>query len=309
MARHGFVFTLNNWTPEQRVKLQGAVGVCGVKYIVMGEEIAPSTGTPHLQGYLQANHDIKNRFHKSFEIFVAKQMGTSEQASEYCKKDGTFFEAGEMEHIDAPKKRQGARNDLKELQDAIDKGMTYDEICDTHFETAAKFHKFIKDRVQARDSNRQVALSRERYESASMRPWQQAMMDVCAEDANPRGIHWIWETAGGTGKSWFANYMGCLHGATILTNGKKVDMAYIYAQKPTKIVFFDLSRTTAPTEDKQHFLDGVYSLAEDMKNGRVVSTKYESRTVFFEVPHVIFLANFPPDMTKWSDDRYLVKNI
>ena len=32
-----------------------------------------------------------------------------------------------------------------------------------------------------------------------------------------------------------ATYLGAMHGATILTAGKKVDMAYIYAQKPTPI--------------------------------------------------------------------------
>jgi hypothetical protein len=50
-------------------------------------------------------------------------------------------------------------------------------------------------------------------------------------------------------------------------------------------------------------------LAEELKNGILVSGKYESKTVVFKVPHVIFFANFEPDMTKWSSDRYFVKNI
>ena len=83
-------------------------------------------------------------------------------------------------------------------------------------------------------------------------------------------------------------------------------MAYIYAQNPTKTVLFDLSRTTEVTEDSKHRLDGIYSLAEDLKNGRVVSTKYDSKTIFFPIPHVIFFANFEPDFTKWSADRYNV---
>ena len=43
-----------------------------------------------------------------------------------------------------------------------------------------------------------------------------------------------------------------------------------------------------------------------LKNGRVVSTKYDSKTIFFPIPHVIFFANFEPDYTKWSADLYNV---
>jgi hypothetical protein len=101
-------------------------------------------------------------------------------------------------------------------------------------------------------------------------------------------------------------------GATVLTGGKKIDMAYIYAQNPTSIVVFDLPRTAeinTEESDRKHHLDGIYSLAEELKNGILVSGKYESKTVVFKVPHVIFFANFEPDMTKWSSDRYFVKNI
>ena len=51
-------------------------------------------------------------------------------------------------------------------------------------------------------------------------------------------------------------YLEALHDATIPTNEKKVDTAFIYTQKPTKIVLFDLFRTTEAQEDSQkHFLD------------------------------------------------------
>ena len=170
--------------------------------------------------------------------------------------------------------------------------------------------KFIKERVQARDSTKQLDSLKERFASSVLKPWQRDLMDVVTEEACPRKIHWLWETQGNVGKSYMASYLGALHGATVLTAGKKVDLAYIYAQKPTKIVLFDLSRTTETSEDsRKHYLDGIYSLAEDLKNGRIVSTKYESKTVFFPPPHVIFFANFEPDYTKWSEDRYFVTKL
>ncbi len=204
--------------------------------------------------------------------------------------------------------RKGARSDLEEVKQAIERGESYDEICDTFFKQAASYSKFIKERVQVRDSAKQQDSLRELYSSAVMRQWQQAIINLIQEEAC-RKIHWIWETEGNVGKSYLANYLGAMHGATILTSCKKVDMAYIYAQKPTKIVLFDLARTNEATDERKHYLDGVYSLAEDLKNGRVVSTKYESKTVFFRPPHMIFFANFEPDYTKWSNDRYFVMKL
>lgn len=307
MPTLAYVATLNNYTEAEVATLRN--GRPELQYFVAGHEVGEQ-GTPHLQIYFQLNKQVKITtmhrwagWQRIAEIQPAR--GTSDEAAGYCKKDGNFWEYGTMKAMG----RKGARNDLKEVQEAINNGESYDDICDTHFKQAAMYSKFIKERVQARDSAKQQDSLRELYSSAVLRPWQQAIMDVVNEEACPRKIHWIWETTGNVGKSWMANYLGAMHGATILTSGKKVDMAYIYAQKPTKIVLFDLARTNEATDDRKHYLDGVYSLAEDLKNGRVVSTKYESKTVFFRPPHVIFFANFEPDYTKWSQDRYFVTRL
>jgi len=50
-SRH-YCFTLNNPTPEERNALASLECV----YIVYGNEIAPTTGTPHLQGFVIFEH-------------------------------------------------------------------------------------------------------------------------------------------------------------------------------------------------------------------------------------------------------------
>jgi len=320
MPTLAYCFTLNNWTPIERQQILD-INDTKVQYICLAEEVGDQ-GTPHLQGYIQLKKQCKYTTIKStwpgwsrvhFEQYT---VGSDDDNYDYVHgpytKNGknkpenpTFIEKGERITMG----RKGARNDLEDVKKAIESGATYDEICETHFQQAASFSRFIKERVQARDSAKQQSSLRELYDSAVLRPWQQAIMDVVVEEACPRKIHWIWETDGNVGKSWMVNYLGAMHGATILTVGKKVDMAYIYAQKPTSIVLFDLARTNEPGEGRASYLDGVYSLAEDLKNGRVVSTKYESKTVFFRPPHVIFFANFEPDYTKWSQDRYFVTRL
>lgn len=309
MPTLAYCATLNNYTPEDVAILR--TPNTKLKYIIVGHEVGDN-GTPHLQIYFQLDKQAKLTTIKAwggpwYRMHFEAAKGTDVEASEYCKKEGNFFELGERKSMG----RKGARSDLDAVKQSIVSGDSYDSICDTHFNVAARCSKFIKERIQARDSAGQLNILRQQYESSSLRPWQQALLDVVKETPCPRKIHWMWETTGRVGKSWMAKYLVASQNACYLTFGKKADLVYIFVQDPKPIVVFNLSRTTAPNPDdlernKKTFLDGLYSLAEDLKDGIMVSTKYESQTKIFYVPHVIFFANFEPDMTKWSEDRYNV---
>lgn len=298
--------TLNNYSPEDVAVLRTPNS--RLAYIIVGHEVGEQ-GTPHLQIYFQLEKQTKLTTIKNWggpwaRMHLEAARGKPEQAADYCKKENNFFELGTMKTS-----QQGKRNDLEELQKAIREGKSYDEVCEEHFDTAAKFHKFIRERIQARDTQKELDSLKEEFASASLRPWQERLLDVVHENPSPRKIHWIWEEIGNVGKSWMAKYLMAMENAVLLTPGKKADMAYIFSKNPSKVVIFDLSRTTAPTDGKEHYLDGVYSLAEDIKNGMVTSYKYDSANVLTTGSHVIFFANFAPDMTKWSQDRYLITRL
>jgi hypothetical protein len=105
------------------------------KYIVMGFEVGKS-GTPHLQGYVEFDHAktfsackkcIGNKCH------IENRRGSSKQASDYCKKDGEFYEFGELSS-------QGARADLLELKSNIMSGsMTVDDVV---LDDPVKYHQY-----------------------------------------------------------------------------------------------------------------------------------------------------------------------
>lgn len=325
MPTLAYCWTLNNWTPLERQQILD-INDTKVQYICLAEEIG-AQGTPHLQGYIQLKKQCKYTTIKSnwqgwsrvhFEQYT---MGSDDDNYDYVHgpytKNGknkplneTFVEKGERISMG----RKGARNDLKEVKEAIDRGESYDEICETHFTQVAMYSKFIKERIQARESGRLLDSLREQYNSSSLMPWQSALVDYLDEGVDPRKIAWIWDKEGNSGKSWMAKYLVATKNACYLSFGRKSDLIYIFAQDPKPIVVFNLSRTTAPTTEeheqcKKNFLDGIYSLAEDLKDGILVNTKYEAKTVLFQVPHVIFFANFEPDRTKWSADRYDVTNM
>lgn len=93
-------FTLNNYSDADETTLKAL----DVKYIVYGYETAPTTGTPHLQGYIVFKKQYRisglNKLGVSAHWEAAK--GSNVQASNYCKglSEGksvnVFYEAGVM---------------------------------------------------------------------------------------------------------------------------------------------------------------------------------------------------------------------
>lgn len=290
-----------------------------IQYLCFAEEVGEN-GTPHFQGYFQLKSQVKMTTFKRWpgwdRMHFDKCLGTDEENYYYCKgpynKNGkskplnpTFWETGERVSMGKP----GARNDLKAVEDDIKKGHTYDELCAAHFDTVARYSRFIQERVQAHATQAELNSSLKEYEGVVWKPWQQVVLDLVQEEPDRRRIHWIWESTGSVGKSYLAKYLAAEHQAILLKPGKQTDLSYIISKSRSKLVIFDLSRTNAPTEGREHFLDSSYSLAEDLKNGVIQSTKYDSTTIIRGTSHVIFFANFPPDMTKWSQDRYFITQL
>lgn len=126
------------------------------------------------------------------------------------------------------------------------------------------------------------------------RPWQATVLTLVSSPADDRSVIWVYDPEGKAGKSRLAYHLCCQHSAVIL-EGKLADMCYAYNKEP--IAVFDISRAAADHSDH------LYSMAEKLKNGFFLSTKYESRTKYFKPPHVVFFANKKPDEGKWSKDR------
>ncbi len=86
-------------------------------YIIFGEEVGLD-GTPHYQGYLEFGRPTAFRTVRRVLLsraHIEKRYGTQAQAIKYCKKDGTFHEAG----VPAT---QGRRSDLMQIMSQIRMG-------------------------------------------------------------------------------------------------------------------------------------------------------------------------------------------
>lgn len=92
MSRHrGYCFTINNYTDDDVSRLDKL----DCEYIVYGREVAPTTGTPHIQGYIHfANGKSPNAARKLVKGHLIVAKGTPEQNFDYCSKEGNYTERG-----------------------------------------------------------------------------------------------------------------------------------------------------------------------------------------------------------------------
>lgn len=107
-----FTFTLNNYTPEEENKIKSVE----CRYIIFGHEVAPDTGTPHLQGYIQFQRKMSPTYVKRIcpRIHWENAKGNGEQNKTYCSKGTDIFEKGNI----TPAKK-GARKDIAEIKEMV----------------------------------------------------------------------------------------------------------------------------------------------------------------------------------------------
>ena len=122
-------FTVNNPSRDEREGVRSLQDIDSVCYIVCGNEIGESR-TPHLQGFICFRNPRSMAGVKKLSglarAHLERMRGSHKQAADYCKKDGDFWEAGELPG-------QGRRSDLDEIKSEIEEGKSELYIADHHF--------------------------------------------------------------------------------------------------------------------------------------------------------------------------------
>ena len=94
------MFTINNYYASVDHLAPLPTKQANMKYLCFGREVCPTTGTPHLQGYVYYVNPVRSP-HTYFSTFgphahVEMAVGTAEENKEYCSKEGDFIEYGEL---------------------------------------------------------------------------------------------------------------------------------------------------------------------------------------------------------------------
>ena len=266
---------MNNYTDAIQADLKSIP--CA--YHVYGYEIAPLTGTPHLQGTICFALNKRESVVRKLIPGHIELTRNKEASIVYSKKGGNFWESG------APLlPRSGKASDSITYETVIGQE-TWDQVlqipniaCKLSWakEVWRKKPRPIQDLPQI------------------LRPWQQEEIASLLLQDN-RKIRFVVDYQGGLGKTVLAKYLVQEHGAFYTRGGKHADIAYAYDFQP--IVCFDLARSN---EEKAW----PYSVMENFKDGMLFSGKYESITKTFPSCKVIVFCNQAPDEKHLSADRY-----
>jgi len=135
--------------------------------------------------------------------------------------------------------------------------------------------------------------------------------DEPAPDDN-RKIHWVWSEAGARGKSTMCRYfIDKENFGTLPVGGEAKDIFHGIAkwvnpedhfdQKNLDLIVINIPRDSL---NKVSF-----KAIESILDGFFFSGKYDSQAVRFNPPHVIVFANAPPELSRVSADRWVIKNV
>lgn len=267
------------------------------KFACINVEKCPTTQRTHWQAYIELHRPARfTQLQRTHPVFATahyqQRMGTQAEAISYCSKIETRHpDASQHYEWGTKAVGQGHRSDLDDLTALVVAGKSTTEIAQEMPGMYIRYHMGIHALAAALEAGNQQP-----DDDFIPRPWQKTVIDTLTQQPDDRTIYWVTDEQGGQGKTRLATHLIRSHNAIELS-GKMADMTYAYSQHKQPIVIFDISRAAADMTNH------IYSMAEKLKCGRLMNTKYQSKMVTFTAPHVIIFSNSTWDRTKFSHDR------
>ncbi|QMW68647.1 replication-associated protein [Crucivirus-88] len=267
-----WIFTINNYSDEEVKNLKNIFEKNNRKYI-MGYEVAPTTGTPHIQGYMESKNAVTFTTMKGYngrmKLIMAK--GSIIQNYNYCSKEGNFITNITDEDL-MPKGRKSKKKKENELW----------------------LEQYKND-----------ILDEEYGEDIKWKDWQKEIINILDSKPDKRSIYWYYSEDGNKGKSYLCKYL-TLTRKVIICSGKQADIfnqvkLCLDEMIAPEIILLDIPRTN------NEYVN--YSAIESLKNGCLYSGKYEGGQVLIKTPHIIAFSNELPNIKAMSSDRWKIKEI
>lgn len=278
-----WLFTINNPEPCDYLDLEDLKAHANF-YTYQPEK--GENGTPHLQGYVELKNaktlltlkKILKRAH------LEVRRGSQKSNLDYCSKSDT--KTGEPVTFGEPSK-QGERTDIQTYIEMVENGHSDYDILKAMPNTYAKYPD-LPEKIRA--------ILPQKIKSIIEYPhtWQEEVLNIIKQKPDQRKIHTYIDPRGGMGKTELCKYLIQHHNA-FYAKGKSSDILYAFSKNITKIIVFDIPRST-------EFIS--WDAIESLKNGLYMNTKYHSRMVSFEVPHIFLFMNNEPPKEKLSLDRW-----
>ena len=188
------------------------------------------------------------------------------------------------------------------------------------YERLAETGKMVEEHVSKEDINPK-SLRKEYIEALdvhhseaqdekpiSLNPWQEKLLGLM--EPSDRKILWIRGRKGNEGKSWFQNYLQVHYGkrrvfrSTLVKNTESL----LHTLSKRNLSFLDVFIFNIPRSFDTQYVP--YGFLEDIKDGKAISTKYNSRELKFVTPNIVIVfSNDTPYAENLSFDRWKMYDI
>nr|QKV51327.1 putative replication associated protein [Crucivirus sp.] len=303
-----WLFTWNNYTEADIGTVKTAWPASGNFRGLMFElEVAPTTGTAHLQGFIcfdsmKSGKQIKEL---SPKVNFRVMLGSIEQNKTYCSKDASGVVV--LGTFPMSQKDKGVRgiagakapNTWGALVEDMKAGKTRRELYELYPKLAGTspsgFEKLYQEFCP-------VGTYSILEHFGAFLPWQKELADLVQAGPDERSVIWIYSSAGGVGKSAMYKHLVYNAGIQPMKNATTRDLACAWK---CGSVTFDFARDMG--DEKIN-----YSFIENVKDGICFSSKYESASKLAD-PNVhrfvICFANEPPRVEALTLSRWMIYDI
>lgn len=319
--------TINNPTAEDYLAVRGAVEAGLLKFVTFNHEVAPTTGTPHLQITATASKPLTTtgwqnvlggrvaniEATRSPQDCIDYCQGFVQQTDRATRKDGsqdstTVSESGHFGYEEYGNRGQsGTRTDLTKALASLAAGASMRDLIETMPGTANGAYRMLIDyhrETRLLTGKAQVLAT---YHNVVWKPFQQHILDFVDTEPDGRTVNWYHEPIGNIGKTYLMKYLMASNRAFCPDVTKAADIFCAYNMEP--IVIFDIPRSRIDT------MDHLYGIIEKFLNGVIFVGKYASHTMCIKPPHVLVFSNDEPkkfnehNHATLSDDRWHIVDI
>lgn len=142
-----------------------------------------------------------------------------------------------------------------------------------------------------------------------LRPFQKSIEDYITGPINEGKIFWVYDQIGQLGKTDLLRYLHVKYGMPFSYGGKKNDIINLVfnakdylLRNPLPVMLYNFCRETDPEKIS-------YGSMEQISDGAISNTKFETGCFVCNKPHVVVLSNCLPKMSMLTSSRWIVKTI
>lgn len=236
-------------------------------------------------------------------VYWLSQKGTDEQAVGYARKyedSRKLFELGTLVGTE-----QGKRTDIDKFKELVMKGdiASYDDALDLASTVAARSKQFVLDYIFKHGDPPPVVPA-----GTVLRVWQHHLVDFVKSEPDDRSVLFFVCKLGNSGKSWLSKYASSLMSpkiVNVIPCGRVQDTC-TQIDRRADVIIMDIPREITSNPDKKRVQ---YQVFEQIKNGAVFDSKFNSQMKRLKPVHLIVFMNEQPDRSMLSEDRYNIVNM